>query len=148
MQVIRKTDFNRARMIIGEVIREERGRVVVKWKVSQAGALEGSTSTLLPTSLVELDEGKMADLKERAAQRRAKERVEWLKERLYVCVNVNKAARVAHEGHRGPQLLMPSQVKDGKCFYCGAVVVNRCQRCENPAAAGSEYCEQCLQEQA
>lgn len=136
MQVIRKSDFNKANPVIGEVTGQERsGRVIVKWK--------HSTSSLQPSSLIELDEAKMADLKERAAQRRAKERVEWLKERLYVCVNVNRSARVAHEGHRGPELLMPSQVKEGKCYYCGAAVVARCQRCENPAAAGSEYCEQC-----
>lgn len=148
MQVIRKSDFRQARFIVGDVIREERGRVVVKWQVAQTGAREGSTSTLLPTSLIELDEAKMADLKERVQQRRAKEAAAWIAERPFVCVNVNPLTRVAHEGHRKPCNLLPSQVKEGKCYYCGDAVVARCQRCENPAAAGSEYCEQCQRDLA
>jgi hypothetical protein len=135
MQVIRKTHFSQARYIVGDVVGVQGTRVQVKW--------QHSTSTLLPSSLIELDEEKLADLRERVKQRKAKERVEWLKERLYVCVNVNMVARVAHEGHRGPELLMQGQVKNGLCIYCGAPVVARCQRCENPVAENSSYCEQC-----
>jgi len=141
MQVIRKSDFNKANPVIGEVTGTERsGRVIVKWK--------HSTSSLQPSSLIELDEAKMADLKERVKQRRAKQQAEWIAERPYVCVNVNPLTRRENDGHRKPFNLLPSQVKEGKCYYCGAAVVARCQRCENPAATGSEYCEQCQRDLA
>lgn len=45
--------------------------------------------------------------------------------RTYLCPNVNPAARVANDGHRKPLPLMPSQVKDGRCIYCCAAVVDR-----------------------
>lgn len=139
MQVIRKVDFNRARYIVGDVIGVERNnRVRVRWEAAK------SRSALLPDSLIELDAEKLADLKERVNQRKAQERLKWIEDRPFVCTNVNPLARAMDEGHRCKALnLLSSQVKDGKCYYCGAPVVARCQRCEKPAVAESEYCEQC-----
>ncbi len=120
-KVIRKADFAKAKMIIGTVSKTFPDRADVKWEVSHAGGstANGHTSSLRCVALLELTDELMQDLRRRVLQRRAAEKEEWFKERPYLCNNVNLLARVSNDGHRAPMDLLPSQVKEGKCYYCG-----------------------------
>jgi hypothetical protein len=61
----------------------------------------------------------------RAAHEAARARAD--AERIYLCTNVNPLARASNDGHPGPLPLLPSQVQDGVCRYCGGAVIERSQ---------------------
>lgn len=147
-EVIRRADLKAGRPVFGVIDKLlPDGRVQALWNVSQSGGVRhtgrANHSSLKLSALVEATPEVKNQVRALAQRNRSAYWRRWLVERPYVCINVNPAARVANDGHRSPENLLPGQVQDGKCLYCGAAVVNRCVTCEQPVASGQTQCAQC-----
>lgn len=79
-----------------------------------------AVSSLIIASDAEVERRRSVNRTRREAIEAAQDR-----ERVYLCSNVNPSARVANDGHPKLLPLMPGQVSDGKCMYCGAPVIAR-----------------------
>jgi hypothetical protein len=147
-EVIRRADAKGGRPIFGTVLAllpNDRARV--HWNVSQNGGVHTATATagtsnLKISTLVEVTDVVRRQVLELHQHKLAESRRRWIADRPYLCLNINPAARVAQEGHQEPCFLLPGQVSDGLCTYCGAPVVNRCATCERPSTGG-QYCSTC-----
>lgn len=148
-EVIRRADARRGRPILGTVVTLlPDGRARVHWNVSQNGGVRtatgaSGTSNLKISTLVEVTDDVRRQVLELHQRKQAESRRRWIAERPYLCLNLNPAARGAHEGHPEPCYLLPGQVNDGHCSYCGAPVVNRCATCDL-SATGGRHCSTCL----
>jgi hypothetical protein len=149
-EVIRRADAHKGRPIFGTIVSPlPNDRVRVHWNVSQNGGVHtataaADTSNLKISALIEATEDVRQQVLELHQQKLAESRRRWIAERPYLCLNINPAARVAHEGHREPCFLLPGQVNDGHCSYCGAAVEDRCATCELPTTNGGRHCSTCL----
>lgn len=122
-RVMRKIDYKQEVPAFGIVEHVDGARARVRWP--ENGRQQHSSLSLISLrEITQEDEDRI-----RAAHRaRIKAREEAAdRERIYLCTNVNPHARSSSGGHRRPLPLMPSQVVNGKCFYCGATVMLRNQ---------------------
>jgi hypothetical protein len=146
--VIRRADAHQGRPIFGMVVTPlPNERVRVRWNISQNGGVHtaravAGSSNLKISALLEATEDVRRQVLELHQQKLAESRRRWIAERPFICSNVNPAVRVAQEGHQEPCFLLPGQVNEGRCAYCGAPVVNRCATCELPAGGG-QHCSTC-----
>jgi len=121
--VIRKSDVRDAVDCVGTIVdigqwtKGERARV--KWLSL------GNRTWIATLQLIEATDEVMVPLREKARVRREQAACERDAMRVYLCVNINPQARVMNDGHPKPLPLEPAGVKDGKCYYCGAPVVDR-----------------------
>jgi hypothetical protein len=118
-KVIRKSDFNHACKIFGEIESINGRKAYVMWKLPMSRT---SHSNIALSSLLEVTPEREQDLADRIKIIREERERKWLEDRPYLCTNVNPLARVSNDGHKAPMRLMEGQVKDGKCWYCKAEV--------------------------
>ncbi|HEY4388541.1 MAG TPA: hypothetical protein VGN34_29165 [Ktedonobacteraceae bacterium] len=132
--VIRKSDKQKLRPIYGTIAQVlPDNRVRVAWNTTQQGLVRvgsghANQTEVNASTLVEVTPAMREEISAASKQRKAAYNKQWEAARPYVCNNVNPLARVAHEGHRTPEHLLSSQVKDGKCHYCGAIVYKKAEQ--------------------
>lgn len=136
-EVVRKVDYGAGVIDPGVIVDLWENGARVKWEGSGFRTVNQFSRLLLltPERKADLEERERVFLEER-------KKAHW-EEAIFLCTNVNPQARVSNDGHKKPMELPVNAVRDGKCWYCGAVVVKRCGKaeCLNPALEDTFWCE-------
>ena len=125
-KVIRKADARDGVATFGFIESLNTKKATVRWPDNG----RQQHSTLAITSVVELTPEMELDIRARQKARIEARRAALDAERIYLCTNVNPAARTMNQGHPKSTPLAPGQTKnmEGKfCLYCGAPVILRAQ---------------------